>query len=426
MSILLLQMQIKFFPKKIGHLVNYPLFGLIFSVLANLLLQMVVSLLYFNPVDFVLQFEAAKAISRGAVLYRDIDSIIIDNTILPRPQYPPLYLYTLSMLITLIPIENFPWQMVKIFLVIINIITGLLVYQIILNIFKNHSKKYLIALLGLNWFLLNPSTLGIVFGGYHDNFMMMFVLGGFLFFLKQKFKFTGVMFGLALLVKPIAIIYMLPLFMWGIKENFRQIVEIWGFSAVIFLLGALPFLLISPVEFLTDVFLIHTIRPDPSMSIYAYLPLNISTGPVSFLIQGFLISILILYTKISFTAFNKEESLKLVLPLFTLFLITNRILYPHYIPLIFPFFTFNLLFLIFQSTHPRRPRFVSGLILGLGLVYAGYISWSIIWAIDTYASFYSNPYFLYSALLCILGLLIIFLCSLGVIIIEKKELEVII
>ena len=413
-----------FIQNQIRYLSTQPIISLLISIFLNILVHIIISFIYFNPVDFVLQLETAKAISQGQILYRDIDVIIVGNNILPRPQYPPLYLYTLAMLIKIVSVENFTWQTAKLFLVLINIIVGLLIYYLISCIFRTHPKRNLIALFAFNWYLLNPSTLGVVFGGYHENFMIMFTLGGFISLFQNKNKTAGFFFGLSLLVKPIAIIYMIPIILWGAKGQIRKSIETWITAGGVFFLGALPFLIIAPLEFINDVFLIHTIRPDPSMSIHSYLPLEISTGVIPFLIQGFALGIIILTIYMKFTNLFFNDILKIVLSIITLFLITNRLLYPHYIPFIFPFFTFTLIFLIFQDNHTQRSISIMGLLLGLILVYIGYISWSIIWVVESFNTFYTNPLFMVTAVICITGLFLICISSLVSIFAVQDKLKV--
>ncbi|UCG90451.1 MAG: DUF2029 domain-containing protein, partial [Candidatus Heimdallarchaeota archaeon] len=250
---------------------------LLLSLMCNLIIHLILGLIYYNPVDFVLQFEAAKKIAQGQLLYRDIGQIIIDDVELPRPQYPPLYLYTLGFLIALIGVETFTWQMAKLFLITFNLIVSFLVYQIFIDHVHTHPKSHILALAIMNWFLLNPSTLGVIFGGYHENFMLFFVLLGIIMFRKTHYSLSGLCFGLALLVKPIASIYMLPLIIWGFQTQDAKSIIIWIGAGFTFLIGSLPFLLLAPEEYLNDVFLIHAQRPDPSMSFFTYFLTEIST-----------------------------------------------------------------------------------------------------------------------------------------------------
>ena len=320
---------------------------IVISLVFNLVIHLFIGLSYYNPVDFVLQFEAAKKISQGMLLYRDIGPLILNNGIeLPRPQYPPLYLYTLGSLVTFFGVENFTWQMAKIFLILVNFIVSLLIFYIIRRYFHPRKHADLIALGALNFFLLNPSTLGIVLGGFHDNFMILFVLLGYILFEKRAYSISGLFFGLSLLVKPIAIVYMLPILVWGIKSKIQEIIKSWGTAGLTFLLGSLPFLILAPTEYMNDVFLIHTQRLDPSMSLYTYFISEISSSIVPFMIQ--LLIILFYIVSLSHRGAIKDinRTLIAVLPFITIFMATNRILYPHYIPFFFPFFTIALFILM--------------------------------------------------------------------------------
>ena len=94
---------------------------LVFSII-NLLIHIVAAIIYYNPIDFVLQVETARQIAQGEVLYRDINQILFGDMLLPNPQYPPLYLYTLALLIVVIGVNTFTFEMAKIFLIVFNFI----------------------------------------------------------------------------------------------------------------------------------------------------------------------------------------------------------------------------------------------------------------------------------------------------------------
>ncbi|MCK4849047.1 MAG: DUF2029 domain-containing protein, partial [Candidatus Heimdallarchaeota archaeon] len=383
---------------------------LLFSSVINLVIHIVVALIYFNPIDFVLQVETARKIAQGEVLYRDIGEIFFEGAILPNPQYPPLYLYTLALVILIIGINTFTFEMAKIILIIFNFLLAFLLYYLI-KLYFGHK----LALFSFNWFLLNPSTLGIVFGGYHENFMLLFVVLGYLMFSRNRLIISGILFGLALLVKPTAGVYMIPLILWGIKKQNFTTIRIWIASGLVFFLGSLPFLMIAPLEYVTDVFLIHSSRMDPSMSLYNYIFTELSPTIFPFVVQiliFILIGSLFLVKKKLFEPF---EVIELILPFMTLFLAFNRILYPHYIPNIFPFFTWSLIVIINRYYNNRESSIyfwqIVGLILGLGITYFGYIWWSILWSIEYYHTYLTNIFFPISAFICIFGLLLISVTS---------------
>ncbi|MFX0182419.1 MAG: hypothetical protein ACFE95_04975 [Candidatus Hodarchaeota archaeon] len=402
------------------------------SLLINLLVHLIVGLIYYNPVDFVLQFEAAKEIARGSLLYRDIGEIVIDgNKHLPRPQYPPLYLYSLAFFIILIGVDIFTWQMAKLFLIVFNLFVGTLIYYIVIVHLQPTPRNHFIALGAFNWFLLNPLTLGVVFGGYHENFMLFFVLLAFIMFKNKNYFRSGVFFGLALLVKPTAGVYMLPLVVWGIQKKDWKSSIIWLSSGLTFLLGSLPFLILTPISYINDVFVIHAQRPDPSMSFYNYFFTEFSTSLIPFFIQ-FLVSLVLtflLMLKIPLT--SSKEVIQAVLPFMTIFLVLNRILYPHYMPFFFPFFTVMLFFLISQRLNSIKIKnyylCLFGLLIGLLFVYLGDFWWSILWAQEGYETYLSNPLFPISAGICILGLVIISISSIYTLYIStnnKRETDI--
>lgn len=390
---------------------------MVISLLFNLVIHLFVGLSYYNPVDFVLQFEAAKKIAQGMLLYRDIGPLLlIDGYELPSPQYPPLYLYTLGSLITFFGVENFTWQMAKIFLIFVNFIVSLLIFYIIRRYFHPRKHADLIALVALNFFLLNPSTLGIILGGFHDNFMILFVLLGFIQFEKGAYSTSGLFFGLSILVKPIAGIFMLPIIVWGLNSKMKKVIQIWGIAGAIFLLGSLPFLLLAPTEYVNDVFLVHTQRPDPSMSFYTYFLSEISSTIVPFLIQSILFLLYIVSLSCKGAIKDTNRTLIAVLPFITVFMATNRILYPHYVPFFFPFFTITLFILMGEYFNQNLTNNVKlsllGLTLGLILVYIGSGGFSLLWNVERYKTYQLNPLFLITSIVCILGLLTISIISL--------------
>lgn len=394
------------------------------SIFLNLVVHLIAGLIYFNPVDFVLQFAAAKEIARGKLLYRDIGTLVYEGMRLPRPQYPPLYLYTLGTLIWIVGIENITWQGVKLFLIACNLINGVLLYVILSKLTETHPKSRTISLLGMNWFLLNPATLGVVFGGYHEGFMLIFVLMAFYAFLADKHLIGGVGFGLALLTKPTAGLYMIPLLIWVFRTHQLRVLWTWGVAAVVFLLGSLPFLLIVPSQYIQDVFLIHATRPDPSMSIYTYFLSGFATTLVPFVIQSILIITCIVYLSFRSPQISQQWVLEAVVPLMALFLMFNRILYPHYIPFFFMFFSLMLIFRIEKTKIARVPFWsdlpLLGLLVGLVMVYLGEIWWSLLWSVDEYATITKNPFFPLSALICLLGLGLIAIAS-TLILTEKSQ-----
>ncbi|PWI48591.1 hypothetical protein CEE45_05990 [Candidatus Heimdallarchaeota archaeon B3_Heim] len=384
---------------------------LILSCFLNLIIQVIIAVIYFNPIDFVLQVETAREIAQGKVLYRDINQIIYEGSILPNPQYPPLYLYTLAALMFIAGVDAFSYNMVKIFLILVNFIVAFLIYHLI-----NTNYGKIMAILAFNWFLLNPSTLGITLGGYHEYFMLLFVLLAYHCFNHERMTWSGICFGLALLVKPIAGVYIIPILIWGLKKRKMTSIYIGIVASLTFTIVSLPFLLLAPAEYITDVFLVHTNRLDPSMSFYVYIFTDLSPTLFPFILQLLLFSIIgvILFHKIQFK--DPMEIYIGVLPFITIFLAFNRILYPHYIPMIFPFITLSLFLLIDRHRHvlPKKNTLwqIYGYIFGLGVVYVGYIWWSILWSMEGFGSYRTNIYFPISAGICIGGLLIITIISL--------------
>lgn len=395
------------------------------SLILNLIIHLIIALSYYNPVDFVLQFEAAKKIAQGSLLYRDIGELRINGYILQKPQYPPLYLYTLGSIIALVGVDSFTWQMAKIFLIMINLVVGVLLFYITKLYMKSHPKSNFIALGVLNFFLLNPATLFVVFGGYHDNFMILFVLLGFIMFKQASYSLSGFFFGLALLVKPLAGIYMIPILLWGIHSYNIKAIYIWIIAGITFFIGSLPFLLIVPEIYLNDVFFIHAQRPDPSMSFYTYFFSEISTTMIPFLVQAVFLLIFFLFILKKVPITESKTIIVAVLPFMAIFLATNRILYPHYIPFIVPFLTLNLFFLLadYYSRGIIRTEIYSviSLIISFILILIGVGGFGILWSIEKYETYSINPLFFISSIICISGLILVSLISLYLLSITEKE-----
>ncbi|MHA1215056.1 MAG: hypothetical protein ACTSPG_07145 [Candidatus Hodarchaeales archaeon] len=378
------------------------------SLIANITIHLFLGLIYKNPVDFVLQFEAAKDIARGKLLYRDIDQFIINNIELPRPQYPPLYLYTLALFILIIGVNNVTWQMVKMFLTPFSIFVGIFVYKTLKKLLRGSPEGDTLALVGMNFFYLNPATLGVILGGYHEYFMLFFVIIGFYLFNRDKFTTSGLFLGLGLLVKPTVIIYLIPIALWGIKnEDWNVLLTIFC-SVTVFILGSLPFLILAPNQYLNDVFFIHTTRLDPNMSIYYNFFDQLLQTPIPFLIQlgALFLSSLILLKKMTFD--QKNYILQVSLPILSLFLLLNRILYPHYIPFLFPFLCIQLFSI---KLCKERIFLILGLTTGLILIYVGEIWWTLLWMQDTWKI---SPYSPISSLIMLFGLILISITSLYV------------
>ena len=393
---------------------------LLLSVFVNLIVHFIVAIIYFNPVDFVLQVETAREIAKGNLLYRDIHQIVYGDVFFPKAQYPPLYLYTLAILVFSIGVGSFTFEMAKFFLIIVNFLVAFVIYYLT-SMYLD--KKY--ALLSFNWFLLNPSTIGVVLGGYHENFLLLFILLGYFFLFRYQYTLSGITFGLALLVKPIAGICMLPLIIWGLKKKNLSSLKIWFFSGATFVLISSPFLFLAPTEFINDVFLIHTHRLNPSMSFYNYILVDLSPTLFPFVIQLiiFLGLGIILYKRVQFE--YPIELLMIVLPFTTIFLASNRILYPHYIPFIFPFFTLHFFYSInkysLNSKNHDSLKHIKIDLMGLVVVYIGAIWWSVLWIIESYQTYLTNLLFPLSASICIIGLLIITGSSLSYIISKNSN-----
>lgn len=357
------------------------------SLFCHFIIQIIVSLLYYNPVDFILQFDAAKKISQGYMLYVDIGEITVDGIMLPRPQYPPLYLYTLGFVFWLVGPSLTTWQVAKIFLVGCNMFVGFLIYQISLIVLENYDNKNKISLVLLNWFLINPSTLSVIFSGFHDNFMLIFSLIAIYAFLKDKMFISGIFLGLSTLVKPIAVIFYFPSLIYLVKDKKYSVLSSWIIGGCVFLLVSLPFLLIAGEQYISDVLLIHTTRPDPNMSFYyTFVPTLYSTL-IPFLLQVIGLIGLYFFYYTNTPASRADLFLQMASGISMLFLLFNRIVYPHYLPWFFLFFCFSVLSRMknFPKLVKNDRIIVIGMLTGLALIYLGILGWALIWIFEGYS-----------------------------------------
>ncbi len=234
-------------------------------------------------------------------------------------------------------------------------------------------------------------------------------------FNEDRYILSGFLFGLSLLVKPTSGIFMLPLLLWAVQQKDFSSITIWVSAFFTFLLGSLPFLFLAPSEYIHDVFLVHAQRLDPSMSIYTYFFQKLSPTLFPFIIQLFALGLLGLLFLTRTRIERKEDLFLLALPFSALFLVLNRILYPHYIPFIFPFFTWYLFMLIYDYRQNQENRKDLYLILlsfiSLIIIYTGYIWWSVLWSLEGFQTYLTNIQFPISAGVTIIGLSFITLLS---------------
>jgi hypothetical protein len=109
----------------------------------------------------------------------------------------------------------------------------------------------------------------------------------------------------------------------------------------------------------------------------------------------------------------------------TIFMASNRILYTHYVPFLFPFFSIVFVFLIAEHHSPEKlknGKMLIGLLIGgLFFVYLGGGFWGLLWVIEGYETYQHNPLFPLSAVVCIFGLVVISLTSLYSLYVRTEE-----
>ncbi len=358
-----------------------------------------------NPVDFVLQVGASIDIAKGKLLYRDIDERIFGSSRLPRPQYPPLYLHFLAFIFWIFQIKEIgaiAFMITKITLVTFLVLDGLLVYLI--------TKKELGFKLGMTAMLLfyyHPAVIGSLVG-FHEVFFLFFLLMTTLSMQHKRHALAGFFMGLSILTKQTALVHSWAIFVFLLVAHERnneqpslnrQIIFFILPAFLTVMMGLLPFVILAPSQVMTDILLIHLTRKDPNMSIYYYFG--------SFLDQTrFLVFVqVLLMLGIPFYMVTNREKITRHSPLaeykgclisfyqllfLTIFYLTNRILYPHYMAQFIPWFIISTLFFWHVASHrmdPSNEKHLKKVLIFLwvlphALMILGAGSWGITWTLD--------------------------------------------
>lgn len=184
--------------------------------------------------------------------------------------YTPGYLYILSLLGFLKNLFNlsdsFFDYLLKMPAVILEVITGLLVYKIV-N--KSISQKF--ALLALSFILFNPALIfNSSIWGQIDSILALLMLIAIIYLEKNNLILSSIFFGLALLVKPQAV-SLFPIFVF-LPINRRKLLDVFKLSipaiVVIFIL-TFPFF---PQHTLINLIqqVLNTTKEYPFTSLNAY------------------------------------------------------------------------------------------------------------------------------------------------------------
>ncbi|MCX9014207.1 MAG: glycosyltransferase family 39 protein [Candidatus Methanoperedens sp.] len=346
--------------------------------------------------DFQDHSKAAERIAGGSLLYRDHISYF------GTYHYPPVFLYTLGGFYYLFGVYPF---IAKGLLAFFNILAALLLYMIA-NRF--YGKKY--AVLSSVLFLVNPFTFSAVYVGYIDNFVIFFMLLSIYFLLKDMPLSGGIALATGFMSKPFPVLLFAVLIPYYLGQHrFRFLIRYIAAFMVTVIIISVPFLILTPGEFLKYAFFYNFERTSASLSLYYYyLPmLGTSFLPVA--------AQVIFIGRLSYWIYSSQkESISILMRyiplLFLGFFILNRINYPHYLLYIIPFIS-----LILVEEYRCKSRFLNfqvwkHLLLSFFIVSAGCVLWSYPWSMGLH-DFKSSIYFWAGSIIYYIGslyLLIIF------------------
>jgi hypothetical protein len=175
------------------------------------------------------------------------------STSLPVYLYPPLWIYTVGLF------GSTPPWLPGVVLFTFNMLTGILVYKIA-EVISGNEKKSLAAMM---IYLLNPITIG--YGSFmwlNPTPFVFFVMLSFYLALKNKAELSMVTLGIATLYKQFAVIFLPIIVLMFIKQKTdttrkTSTIQFLRYTFIYTLIvGAvsLPFLIVSPNEFLSQMF----------------------------------------------------------------------------------------------------------------------------------------------------------------------------
>ena len=351
-----------------------------------------------NPVDFILQVGAAVDIANGKLLYRDIGERVIGHSRLPRPQYPPLYLHALGFVywvFNIKQIDDMAIMIAKIFLTTFVVLDAIILYFIL-----KPEVGHRLGVIAMASFIYHPVVIGSLVG-FHEVFLLFFLLLATLTFQQDHFKTSGFFVGLGILTKQIALVHAWVLFFSILilsdkkMESPIPLPSLWftftGLVTVV--LGLLPFTLLAPRQMLEDILLIHLTRNDPNMSIYYYFGSFLDQSRVLFFFQAGSMLILPFYIKRHLTKpmkkFKGSVSGMFQLLFLTAFYLFNRIIYPHYLTQFIPWLVMTVVFSWYQfsktinKNETRSILLLGSMILAHVIMTIGSGLWGLIWLLDS-------------------------------------------
>lgn len=284
-----------------------------------LIFHLCISLINYDFFDWKSQWYAISSIVDGIDLYA-LDMTEINGQVIFPPYHFPVFFYLMGFLLKLTiksPI------IVRVFLYFCNI--G------IIYIFTREEVQKIKA---ANLFLLSPVLISIEYTGKYDQFVMLMVLISFYFIKKQKFALGGFTIGLAVMSKIFIILIAAILGIYLLKYEIKYFLSF----SISFLIPVLSIFFYFYHKFgdmfLEMVFYWQSIRFDPSSSIWrVIIPFEAASILSNIQIGIIFITFLVILLRVKFQNSMQIENLSLIIII--LFLLTSRIVFPHYIFWIF-------------------------------------------------------------------------------------------
>lgn len=117
----------------------------------------------------------------------------------------------------------------KVLILAVHIIDIIILYQLLDALHFDYAKK----IKGIILYMLSTIVcISVVGKGQVDIFTVTFIMLGALFFIKEKYIYMAIFFGLAFLTKPFALLVIVPFYLLAISK-FRERVFIYGIISII-------------------------------------------------------------------------------------------------------------------------------------------------------------------------------------------------
>ncbi len=366
---------------------HFPACGLVALVVVFFVFYVFVGSLSFGFPDFQDHSKAAERIARGELLYRDHISY------LGVYHYPPVFLYSLALVYYLVGVNLLA---AKVFLAVFNLLSGILLYLLVRD-YLGENVFFVVFL-----FFVNPLTVSAVYVGYFDNFVVFFMLFSVYFLLQGRPFLAGFLLAVSFMSKlfPVLVLFVLAPFYLRLGRAGFFLRFLLAFLLGVFVISV-PFLVLTPREFIYYAFFYNFERSVDSLSLYFYfLPGLVS---LSVVFQAVFLGWL------SWRVYGSDPAgsgfsflARWFLFLFLGFFVLNRINYPHYLIYVVPFFSFVLV-----EEYGLKKQFLGffawkQLALAFSLVLLGSWVWAYQWS-QGVSDFRSSGYFWLGAVVYFLG-----------------------